>query len=257
VKIRGEKYFALARAHSERMSLVDDALRDLVIANRILAAHSVLDAFGHVSIRHPEDPGRYVLARSKGPAGVTRADLIDFTLDSEPLNANGRAMYAERHIHGKIYTARPDVQAVCHNHSAATIPFGVTNVPLRPIFHMGSVIGADVPTWDIAHEFGDTNLLVTTPEQGASLAKTLAGGRVVLMRGHGSAVAARTLREVVFTSVYLQKNAELVTSARGFGEAVHYLSPGEIERAATLLFEPLSQDRAWNAWSSAVDISAI
>ena len=236
------------------MSTVSDALRDLVIANRILAAHDVLDAFGHVSIRHPENPDTYFLARSKGPAGVTLDDLIEFTLDSEPINQNGRAMYAERQIHGKIYTARHDVNAVCHNHSAATIPFGVTKVPMKPIFHMGSVIGSDIPTWDIAREFGDTNLLVTTPDQGKSLAKKLGKGRVVLMRGHGTAVASGTLREVVFTSVYLQKNAQLVTTARQFG-GVHYLSRGEIKRAAALLFEPLSQDRAWNAWSAAVDTS--
>jgi ribulose-5-phosphate 4-epimerase/fuculose-1-phosphate aldolase len=236
------------------MSTVSDALRDLVIANRILAAHQVLDAFGHVSIRHPENPDTYFLARSKGPATVTLDDLIEFTLDSQPINQNGRAMYAERQIHGKIYTARPDVMAVCHNHSAATIPFGVTKTKLKPIFHMGSVIGSEVPIWDIAREFGDTNLLVTTPEQGASLAKKLGKGRVVLMRGHGSAVAAGGLREVVFTSVYLQKNAELVTAARQFGD-VQYLTKGEIQRAAALLSEPLSQDRAWNAWSDAVDTS--
>jgi ribulose-5-phosphate 4-epimerase/fuculose-1-phosphate aldolase len=238
------------------MSTISDALRDLVIANRILAAHDVLDAFGHVSIRNPEHPDTYFLARSKGPATVTLDDLIEFTLDSQPINQNGRAMYAERQIHGQIYTARPDVNAVCHNHSAATIPFGVTSVPMKPIFHMGSVIGAQVPTWDIAREFGDTNLLVTTAEQGAALAATLGAGRVALMRGHGTAVASKTLREVVFTSVYLQKNAELVTTARTFGE-VHYLSDGEIDKAATLLFEPLSQDRAWNAWSNAIDISDI
>jgi HCOMODA/2-hydroxy-3-carboxy-muconic semialdehyde decarboxylase len=248
-----EQYFAFARAHSRNM---DDALRDLVIANRILAAHNVLDAFGHVSIRHPERPDRYFLACSKGPAGVTRADLIEFTLENEPIDQNGRAMYAERAIHGGIYQARPDVMAVCHNHSAATIPFGVTSVPMRPIFHMGSVIGAHVPTWDIADEFGDTNLLVTTHDQGASLAKTLASGRVVLMRGHGTAVAGRTLKEVVFTCVYLQKNAELVTTARTFGD-VRYLSDGEVERAAQLLSEPLSQNRAWEAWSDAIDTSKL
>jgi ribulose-5-phosphate 4-epimerase/fuculose-1-phosphate aldolase len=154
------------------MSTVSDALRDLVIANRILAAHNVLDAFGHVSIRHPEHPDTYFLARSKGPAGVTLDDLIEFTLDSEPINQNGRAMYAERQIHGKIYTARPDVNAVCHNHSAATIPFGVTKTPMKPIFHMGSVIGSDVPKWDIAKEFGDTNLLVTTPNKARRLRRS-------------------------------------------------------------------------------------
>jgi len=235
---------------------MEAALRDLVIANRILAAHNVVDAFGHVSIRHPENPGTYFLARSKGPAGVTLDDLIEFTLDSEPINQNGRAMYAERQIHGRIYQARPDVMAVCHNHSAATIPFGVSDVLMRPIFHMGSMIGSHVPVWDIADEFGDTNLLVTTPDQGASLAKTLGAGRVVLMRGHGTAVAGPTLKEVVFTCIYLQKNAELVTTARTFGE-VRYLSVGEVELASALLSEPLSQNRAWEEWSRAIDASNI
>jgi HCOMODA/2-hydroxy-3-carboxy-muconic semialdehyde decarboxylase len=253
VKYAREQYFAFARAHRRTM---EDALRDLVIANRILAAHDVVDAFGHVSIRHPERPDRYFLARSRGPAGVTRDDLIEFTLDNEPIDQNGRAMYAERAIHGGIYQARADAMAVCHNHSAATIPFGVTGVPMRPIFHMGSVIGTTVPTWDIADEFGDTNLLVTTHDQGASLAKTLAGGRVVLMRGHGTAVAGRTLKEVVFTCIYLQKNAELVTTARTFGD-VRYLSAGEVERAAMLLSEPLSQNRAWEEWSRAIDTSRL
>jgi ribulose-5-phosphate 4-epimerase/fuculose-1-phosphate aldolase len=235
---------------------MEDALRDLVIANRILAAHDVVDAFGHVSIRHPGNPERYFLACSKGPAGVTREDLIEFALDNAPIDQNGRAMYAERAIHGGIYRARPDVMSVCHNHSAATIPFGVTSVPMRPIFHMGSVIGKHVPVWDIADEFGDTNLLVTTHAQGASLAKTLGQGRVVLMRGHGTAVAGHTLKETVFICIYLQKNAQLVTTARTFGD-VHYLSDGEVERASTLLSEPLSQNRAWEEWSRAIGAATV
>ncbi len=227
--------------------MVDEALRDLVLANRVLAYHGVLDAFGHVTIRHPERPDRYFMSCSRGPAAVTREDIIEFTLDSEPIDQNGRAMYAERPIHGRVYQARPDVQAVCHNHSPATIPFGVSDEPLRPIFHMGSVIGKHVPVWDIAAEFGATNLLVTTAAMGASLAKTLGDGRVVLMRGHGSTVAGRTLRELAFTTVYLQKNAELATVARGFRNP-RYLSDDEIDLAATLLSEPLSQNRAWEDW---------
>ena len=168
------------------MSTVSDALRDLVIANRILAHHNVLDAFGHVSIRHPEHPDTYFLARSKGPAGVTLDDLIEFTLDSEPINQNGRAMYAERQIHGKIYTARPDVQAVCHNHFRRNDSVRRDEDSDEADLPHGQRDRNDVPKWDIAREFGDTNLLVTTPEQGASLAKKLGKGRVVLMRGHGN-----------------------------------------------------------------------
>jgi HCOMODA/2-hydroxy-3-carboxy-muconic semialdehyde decarboxylase len=233
------------------MSTLDAALDDLVTANRILADHHVVDAFGHVSIRHPERPDRYFMSRSRGPNLVERADLIEFDLASEPIDQNGRRMYAERQIHGRIYAARPDVNAVCHNHAPATIPFGATGTRLQPIFHMASVIGGDIPIWDIQTEFGDTNLLVTTQPQGDSLARALAANHVVLMRGHGSAVAAATLRGVVFASVYLQKNAELVLAAKQLGD-ITYLTPGEIAAASELLSEALSQDRAWESWSSRV-----
>jgi HCOMODA/2-hydroxy-3-carboxy-muconic semialdehyde decarboxylase len=233
------------------MSSLDDALDDLVIANRILADQHVLDAFGHISIRHPDHPDRYFMSRSRGPNLVVRDDLIEFTLDSRPVRDETRRMYAERQIHGRIYAARPDVGSVCHNHAPATIPFGAAHLPLRPIFHMGSVIGNEIPLWDIHDEFGDTNLLVTTIPQGDSLAKKLAGNRVVLMRGHGSAVAAATLRGAVFTSVYLQKNAELVLQTLPLGD-IRYLTPGEVDAAGTMLSEALSQDRAWESWSARV-----
>jgi HCOMODA/2-hydroxy-3-carboxy-muconic semialdehyde decarboxylase len=231
--------------------VLDALLDDLVTANHILAYHNVLDAFGHISVRHPERPDRYFLARSRGPAGIERADLIEFDLDSNPIDLGDRRPYAERQIHGRIYASRPDVNAVCHNHAPATIPFGASSDRLRPIFHMGSVIGKHVPVWDIAVEFQATNLLVTTPAMGDSLARKLADGRVVLMRGHGSTVATKGLRETVFTAVYLQKNAELATSARSFND-VRYLSDDEIELALELLTEPLSQDRAWDDWSMRV-----
>lgn len=226
-----------------------DLLDDLVIANHILSHHGVVDVFGHVSVRHPERPDRYVMSCSRSPGRVTREDLIEFQLDNAPIDQKGRAMYAERAIHGSIYRARPEVNAVCHNHAPAIIPFGITAKKLRPVFHVGSVVGNDVPVWDIAQKFGDTNLLVVTQDQGDDLAATLGDRRVVLMRGHGSAVVGRTLRECVFSSVYMQRNAELQTIADRFGE-VHFLSPNEVDIASSFLFQPLSQDRAWDAWAA-------
>lgn len=238
------------------MSTLPYILRDLVIANRILANHDVVDAFGHITVRHPDRTDRFFMAKSKGPGSITIEDLVEFDLDCNPIDQNGRRMYAERAIHGSIYRARPDVMSVCHNHAPATIPFGVTGVPLRAIFHMGSVVGNDVPVWDISAEFGDTNLLVTTREQGDSLARALGDRRVILMRGHGSAVAGTALRETVFTCVYMQKNAELQTIAHGFGN-VHYLSDGEVAEANALLFDSLSQDRAWGEWAARVGFGGI
>ncbi len=223
------------------------ALRELVIANRILAREGVLDAFGHVSIRHPERPSEYVISRSLSPELVTEADCQRFTLEGKQVGSDTRPSYAEISIHGAIYEARPDVMAICHNHSPSVIPFGVTGFPLRPIYHVASTIGTDVPVWDIAAEFGDTDMLVRTMAQGRSLARTLGPRRVALMRGHGSAVAGPGLRDVVFTAVYLELNARLQMQAIALGQ-VRYLSAGEVERAGKMLMSPLASERVWNHW---------
>jgi len=226
------------------------ALQDLVVANRILAHEGVLDGFGHVSVRHPENPDHYLLSCSRAPELVRREDIVEYTLEGEPLNQNGRALYAERAIHGAVYAARPDVMAVCHNHSPSLIPFGITRTPLRPVLHMGALIGADVPVWDIRDDFGDTNLLVVTWPQGQSLARALGLRRVALMRGHGSVVAADNIREVVMASVYLEVNAKLQLQAQGLGAEITFLTPGEIEQCSEMLVKPKypSLDRAWEYW---------
>jgi ribulose-5-phosphate 4-epimerase/fuculose-1-phosphate aldolase len=238
----------------QRELVVEAALRDLVVGNRILAQHGVLDAFGHVSVRHPLDPSHYLMACSRGPALVAMDDMIEYQLDGTPIDQRGRPQYSERAIHGSIYQARPEVMAVVHHHSPATIPFGVTGTPVRPIFHMASVIGSEIPIWDIADEFGDTNLLVTRYDVGASLAKALGERRVVIMRGHGGAVAGSSLKEAVFVSVYLQVNSELLLSAHQLG-TVKYLTDGEVELASDILLQPLGIERAWQTWAHAAGVS--
>src|SRR3954462_1279271 len=100
-------------------------LRDLVIANRILANEGVVDAFGHVSIRSPDNPNRYFMSRSRAPELITADDLMEFTLDGEATDLQGRTPYGERMIHGAVYETRPEVNAVVHNHAYEVIPFGV------------------------------------------------------------------------------------------------------------------------------------
>ena len=173
------------------MSDLDGLVRELVIANRILANEDVVDAYGHVSVRHPDNPGRYLLARSLAPELVDRGDIIEFALDGTPASEETRALYLERFIHGAIYETRPDVMAVVHAHAEAVLPFTITKTPLRPVIHSGSFMGADVPVWDIADRFGDTNLLVTNMDQARDLAGTLADNNVALMRGHGFVAAGR------------------------------------------------------------------
>ncbi len=226
---------------------LNEAISNLVIANRILAQKNVLDAFGHVSIRHPQNPERYFLARTRSPRLVTKPDIIEFSLDNQPVVDHGVRLFGERPIHGCIYQARPDVMAVCHNHAYGLLPFAVTKTPMRPAIHMAALLGPEVPVWDIRDDFGDTNMLVTTNEIGKSLAARLGDRRAVLMRGHGSTVAGATIQETVFTSYYLQVNAEVLLQSQALGK-VHYLSPEEVRLGSAMNLSPLSQERVWEDW---------
>jgi HCOMODA/2-hydroxy-3-carboxy-muconic semialdehyde decarboxylase len=227
-------------------------IRDLVIANRILANENIVDAYGHVSIRHPDKPDRFYLARSLAPELVDQDDILEFTLDGEPIN-DDRSPYLERFIHGAIFEARPDVQAVVHAHAEDVLPFGIVTTPLRPVIHSGSFMGANVPVWDIADKFGtDTDLLVRNMPQGRDLAKCLAGNNVALMRGHGFAAAARSLIEVVRMSVYVPRNARAQMKALALGGQITPLHEGEINaRSSGGGYKPNSPEtwRAWEYWA--------
>jgi ribulose-5-phosphate 4-epimerase/fuculose-1-phosphate aldolase len=223
---------------------VDSVLRDLVMANRILAREGIIDDFGHVSVRHPEDPGRYFLSRSRSPEIVTMDDIVEFTLDGEPVRPEKRNLYKERALHGTIYMARPDVQAVAHHHARSILPFTITDLRLRPVFHMASVIGAEVPKWDSQAEFGDTNMLVDDLPKGHSLARALGSGTTAILRGHGSVCAAHSLAAVCFTSIYLAENAKVLLETLPHGEPT-YLTPGEVEQTAQMLLSDLPMERAW------------
>jgi HCOMODA/2-hydroxy-3-carboxy-muconic semialdehyde decarboxylase len=232
------------------MTDLERALADVVIANRILAHEGIVDAYGHVSVRHPRDPRRYLLARSLSPEMVQQADIMEFDLDGTPVGGDARQPYLERFIHGAVYEARPEVLAVVHAHAEDVLPFGITAAPLRPVIHSGSFMGAEVPVWDIRERFGDTNLLVTNMPQGRDLATRLAGNNVALMRGHGFVAAARSLIEVVRMSVYVPRNARVQMAAMRLGE-VKPLSRGEID-ARNAGYKPHSPEtwRAWEYWAT-------
>src|SRR5258705_7736026 len=234
------------------MSNLDTVIKDLVIANRILAREDVVDAYGHVSIRNPDNPKYFFLSRSVSPELVERDDIVELGLDGQPVRDEKRALYLERFIHAAIYEARPDVQSVVHAHAEEILPFGIARAtPLRPVIHSGSFIGANVPVWDIADKFGDTNLLVTNMDQGRDLAKTMDRNPVALMRGVGFASAARSLIEVVRVSVYLPRNARALMSAKQLGGDITYLKQGEID-ARNRGYSPYSNEtwRAWEYWAN-------
>jgi len=229
-------------------NVLDEARYELALANRIIAHEGVLDGFGHVSVRHPLDPNRYLLARSRSPELIESSDLLEFTLDSEPVTPPKSDMYGERVIHGCIYQARPDVNAVCHHHSQSVLPFCVTGIALEPVFHMGPVMGQVVPMWDSRDEFGDTDLMVVKPEEGRSLARTLGPHWMVLMRRHGATVAGRSLRELVFRTIYSHVNAEIQLRSMMIGK-IGALNEAERQRAEPRQLQPRPMARAWEYWT--------
>lgn len=226
------------------MSSLDELRTLLTTANHILAHEGVVDAFGHISARHPEHPDRYLLSCSRSPALVRADDIMEFDLASNVIGTDARSPYLERFIHGAIYESRPDVHAVVHSHAHELIPFGVTNTPIRPLVHVAGAIGAQVPIWDIADRFGDTSLLVSNAPAARDLAATLGRSTAALMRGHGAVVTGSSVRNAVLTAICLSVNASLDLKSRALGE-VKYLSPGEVEKTVTALLGDVPAARAW------------
>jgi HCOMODA/2-hydroxy-3-carboxy-muconic semialdehyde decarboxylase len=247
-----------ARALAQDAGALRESLefRRVVAANRILAREQVVDAFGHVSIRDPDNPRRYVMARSRSPELVEFSDLIRFEQDGRSLDPANRTPYGERMIHGAIYEARSDVNAVVHNHAYPLLPFGITGRTLEPMVHVASVIGSDVPIWDIATRFKETDMLVRTMEQGRDLVATLGRNTCALMRGHGAVIAAGSLKEAVITAIYLKVNAEVQLQAMAIGTP-RGLSDREIALSRETQLSPLALDRAWEYFCARAGVDAI
>ncbi len=220
----------------------------LVTANHILSAEQVVDALGHVSVRHPERADRFLMSCSRPPGQVSHDDIMEFDLDCRPIDQRGRSMYAERPIHGALYQSRPEIGAVVHNHAHDVLPFTVSTVPLRPLVHIGAVIGGPVPVWDIADAFGETDLLVRTMDQGEDLAKAVGGGVGALMRGHGCVVVGKTLQQAVLRAIYLMINARIQLVSLPLGE-LRYLSEQEITLSAETTDSQLAVERIWAYYS--------
>jgi ribulose-5-phosphate 4-epimerase/fuculose-1-phosphate aldolase len=230
---------------------INEARAELSLANRIVAHEGIIDAFGHVSMRHPDNPNRYLLSRSRAPELVEPGDFIEYDLDSRPVREPTVTQYSERVIHGEIYKARPEVMSVCHHHCPAFMPLIITGADYVPVFHLGAG-GGRPPYWDQHDEFGDTNMLVVQPEEGASLARALGSHWMVLMRRHGVTVAGTSVRDCVFRSVFSARNADFQVRAMMIGGNIASLTPGETQMAGQISAKTTGLTRSWEYWSMRV-----
>lgn len=232
-------------------SSIRQALAELALGNRIAANEGVLDTFGHISMRHPDNPRRYFLSRSSAPIMVVPEGFIEYDLDSRPVRDPGVPQYSERVIHGEIYKARPDVMSVCHHHSPSFMPLIAAGGDYVPVFHLGAVGGISPPYWDQQDEFGDTNMLVVKPEEGASLARTLGQNTMVLMRRHGVTIVGEGVQDCVYKAVQTCRNAEFLVRALAIGSAAS-LSPGETRRCNEIPRTTTAIARSWDYWAMQV-----
>jgi HCOMODA/2-hydroxy-3-carboxy-muconic semialdehyde decarboxylase len=233
------------------MTKLEQTLEEIVTANRILAHEGVVDSFGHVSARHPDNPNHFLLSRARAPERIEVDDIMEFTLQGDPVNPRGRSPYLERFIHGGLYEARPEVNSVVHNHSPSVIPFGITGKTLKPLLHMCANIGHEVSTWDSHDKFGDTALLVENVEMGRDLARAMGAGRSILMRGHGATVCAPHIRHAVFIAIYLEVNAKLQMQAMAMGD-IKFLTTGEVDKVIARTGS-YTLNRAWENWCRRAD----
>ncbi|WP_256460624.1 class II aldolase/adducin family protein [Bradyrhizobium ontarionense] len=241
---------APSRAQDSIASVPRELLDDIAVGSRILADLGVVDAFGHVSARHPTNPSHFLMARSIAPAQVTADDIMEFDENGEAVDARGRTVFLERFIHAEIYRARPDVKAVVHTHSPGVVPFSVSRTPLRPLYHNAAFLGAGAAVWDIGKEFGATDMLVRNNAIGKSLATALGDKSVVLMRGHGDVTVGAAVKVAVFRAYYTDVNAKLQAQAIGLGTDVSYLSAEEATKADGV--NMVIMDRAWALWKQKV-----
>lgn len=245
---------ANANPEAHGSKLEERAKLDLVIANRILAYQQVVDAYGHVSLRHPDNPQKFLMAWSRSPALVEAGDIMQFRLDGAVIGEDRRPTYIERHIHAAIYREQPTVNAVVHAHASEVLPFTVGSVPLRPVIHSAGVISETIPVWDIRDQFGDTNLLVSDGQQGDDLVRRMGGSNVVLMRGHGFAAAGVNLIEVLRIAIYLRENAKVLLEALRLGD-ITYLSAGELEAVRSIDPASPALKRAWEYWATEAGVA--
>jgi ribulose-5-phosphate 4-epimerase/fuculose-1-phosphate aldolase len=231
----------------------DDALlRDLVDGNHILFDQGVVDAFGQLSARDPRQPDRFWMSRALAPGLVAAADIVQYDLDGNAIDARGRRSYVERYIHAEAYRARPDVMAVVHSHSPGVLPFGVSDVKLRALAQLGYILGEDgAPVFDAAEAGGTFGFLINTPALGKALARKLGNGTVVLMRAHGDTVVGKSVRAAVWNAVATEQSAQLQMQAVALGGAVKFMSPQEIRSQQAAMNDPNAtggEDRTWQMW---------
>ena len=252
VLIFAQAHATTVQEQMDQNPAVKTAIEELVLANHILYDQNAVDGYGHISVRSPINPNTFFLARSVAPSVVKVEDIMEFDMNGKALNGDTRVAYGERFIHSGILKNRPDINSVIHGHAAPILPFGLTGTTLKPVYHMSAFLGEGAPVFEIrnfAKPNPDTDMFVSNGDLGDALSKTMGLQYFVLMRGHGYAAGADSIKKAVFRAVYAIQNASIQSEAMKMGQ-VQYLSPGEAIASQETIEKTIG--RPWQLWSERV-----
>ncbi len=247
-----QAHAASVQEQMEQNPAVKLAVEELVIANHILYDQNAVDGYGHISVRNPANPNTFFLARSVAPSVVKVEDIIEFDMDGKALNGDTRVAYGERFIHSGILKNRPDINSVIHGHASPILSYGLTGVTLKPVYHMSAFLGEGAPIFEIrnfAKPNPDTDMFISNSDLGDALSQTMGLQYFVLMRGHGYAAGADSIKKAVFRTVYAIQNASIQTEAMKMGQ-VQYLTPGEAATSKETIEKTIG--RPWQLWTERV-----
>jgi 3-hydroxy-2-methylpyridine-4,5-dicarboxylate 4-decarboxylase len=231
--------------HRAAPQTVEEAIELVVLSDRILANEGVLDAFGHVSVRHPQNPNIFLQSRSLSPELVTKEDVLEIDLDGKVITKTEMRPYGERIIHAAVLKARPDVNAVFHGHPHSVIPFTCTGTPIRPIVHFGAMFFDGINIYDDYDV--SSGMLISSPEEGERVARVLGNKKALLLRGHGCVVVGESAERMVRGAIYLRDNAAIQFQAMQMGQP-KYLSYEEGRQADIINQSTVVVERAWTYW---------
>lgn len=218
------------------------------LANRIMANEGLVDAFGHVSVRNPENPNTFFQSRSCSPEFVTVDDIIEIDLDGNVVSDTKARPYGERFIHSEILKQRPDMNAVFHGHPAEVVALSATDIPYIPITHTGAVFYEEVPVYN---DYDITNAtLICTPAEAGRVARCIGKTRACLMKNHGYIVVGEGIVEMVMGAVFFRDNCRALTQAYVLGNGKISRMSAEMGRAAIEkhIKHQGVLERTWNYW---------
>jgi HCOMODA/2-hydroxy-3-carboxy-muconic semialdehyde decarboxylase len=141
--------------------------------------------------------------------------------------------------------------SIVHAHTPSVLAYAVSNIPLRPVYHMSTFLIGGVPMFDIRKVPGATGMLVNNVQLGTALAQTLGDKTVALMRGHGYVVVGPTIPETVSRGIFLDVNARVQTQAMGLGGTVVFMGPqdaGPLGGQTAQPGAPPVYPRSWWFW---------